>query len=226
MSLTDNFKRDPVGFLSTGLLITQLNINGGPCKLNIKEHVERGISARLTGGPPANRKMYVLEPAQGGGTLDAAWLPWQDDGICSVPLKKDQRDFLFTFTIDGCSIGIGSPKAGDMLISHANSASVGDNAFRQSKAVSEQGKIEDAVLAQQKAQEKQISDHHRGKSAKVDILAPTLYRMNPETNEFELKGTAFGVRQKDKWAFYVQRYRIDGDTACIYFHPPLKLMEI
>ncbi len=226
MSQTANFKRDPVRFLSTSLLITQLNIDGGPCKLNIKEYVQTGITARLTGGPPTNRKMYVLEPAQGGGTLDAAWLPWQEDGICSVPVNKNQGDFLFTFTIDGCSIGIGSSNTGNKLISHANSGTAAYDALSKSNAKLEQKRIEEGVLAQQKAQEKQISDHHRNKSTKVDILAPTLYRMNPETNEFELKGTAFGVKQKGRWTFYVQRYRMDSDTACFYFHPPLKLIEI
>ncbi len=227
MSQTAAFKRNPIDFLSENLLITQLaGLEAGPCRFSVVEFKDPYISARLTENPVKTHKICVLEQSSGGGTLNAVWLPWQEDNIRSVLLDRNQFDFLFTFTLTGCSIGIGHSIGNKFLISHANAADAGVEGFKKSRVKTENGKIEDATLAQQKGQEKLIGAHHLGKSKKVDILAPTLYRMNPETSEFELDGTAFGRKEGKNWSFYVQRYRLDPDKSCFFFHPSLKLIDI
>lgn len=160
-------------------------------------------------------KGFYLMPGQGAGSFKAYWCPYAPSSVRSV-VVGNQADLMFTATMDGCSLGVGSrTPAGERLVTHANAMSVGDAIYNElnRRGASQTAKMLITRSHQQYAQQQQVylrhlSPHAHDASGDVpDIVDPTRYRRVSNGPE-ECSSTTFGVRdtELDDWAFYAQQY--------------------
>lgn len=122
-----------------------------------------------------------------GRTFNAYFCPYQPNKILGTTISN-KADYMFTATMDGCSLGIGQAAPdGSRLIYHSNRGGKSDEQRL------ELGLVMGASLQH--------------------VFEPKDYRM--EYGQGMLKSTTFGVRSRtsNKWGFYTQIYFEDGGTA-------------
>lgn len=144
-------------------------------------------------GSQLGRKMpvYQIIPASkpGPGTIRAYWCPYAQNNTLGV-MVGGAADFMFTATMDGCTLGVGSTNAdGSCMVYHANNASFGSATDKTS-----QGEAQATTLNLMFG----ASPHTQ--------YGPLDYRV--EAGQYHLSSTTFGVRARDtgKWHFYSQIY--------------------
>ena len=108
------------------------------------------------------------------------------DGEINYQVLDKKADFCFTWTMNGCTFGIGKPAAdGSVLVSHGNVKGMGVPRG-----------------CQQEAQASLANQMHGGQ---VSLLEPITYRQGGDE-----MSTTFGIREGTAWKFYYQSYRRFG----------------
>jgi hypothetical protein len=175
--------------------------------------------ARLPNGKAING--YYLRPGDGSaGCFDAYWCACEADLTGSVVVGR-LASLMFTVTMDGCSLGVGSlTKNGERLFSHSNARSIGYYTYALLEG---QGEARAALAAtrhlQQDAQEQQIRQEFKEKAqfaghGQVTIIDPPMYRQNSEGQQV-LSSTTFGVRDSGDWSVYVHKYDLSKDPPVL-----------
>lgn len=206
MSAVGRFLQNPSQFLQSNVLVIAWDGN--------EQLADRVHDLTFVQKPPADavaRKMgetlglYFVVPQQmlaampgvtpDGRTFRSYFCPYRQNDTLGCTISND-ADFIFTATMDGCSLGIGSAGAdGSRLIYHSNLAG-------QAR--------KEGDPAQAAAQDTTINLLMPGK---VDtIWTASNYRF--EYGAATLSSTTFGTRSRttNKWSFLSQVYFKDAGT--------------
>jgi hypothetical protein len=210
MTAVGEFLQSPIGFMEKNIVIIGFDgIEHDPLNARVEEMTfvtkppQQGQAKQLG----RNLGLYFAVPnamvaampgvTPDGRTFSAYFCPYRQNDTLGTTVSN-RADFMFTATMDGCSLGIGSPtQDGSRLIYHAN---LGGNAGKQ-----------DLVL-----------NLVMGASIS-SVFGPGSYRT--EFGEGVLKSTTFGVRSRTskQWSFYSQIYFEDKQaTPRKYFLRQLK----
>jgi hypothetical protein len=161
--------------------------------------------ANLPGG-----KVCMMIPAKATRpSLPAYWCPYKQNDIRHATLGNDAL-YMFTPTMDGCSLGVGSPSGnGVCRVSHVNMG-------RSATAVSPDKPTPEARAQQRKMQKNYlISEHGHG----VQILSPAEYQTWDAGGEIDnaIKTTTWGLHALGKaWEFYTQSYIKSGSKTYLW----------
>jgi len=192
------FQTDPVRFMKSQVIIvgTSQAVNRAKGLYNMTLEAEDVAQCTLLEDGSENYAFTLREALGTEPSFSAFWCPYQQDGRKSVMIDR-QADFVFTFTMDGCSLGLGSRTAtGARLVTHVNCAWAGDQAKKKGATNAQ------CRLAQAQAQLGQLQMKHHAPGLRA-VIGPAQYMQEGVT----LAATTVGIRKtKDNWNFYVQRY--------------------
>jgi hypothetical protein len=198
MAAEDEFMNDPLDFLSRNLLLpTEFQ---GEMTAGIKCFKLRANNNKIAKRLGVVLPVWELVPGPPPGIL-SYWCPYRGNELHSVTVGTRAR-FMFTATMDGCSLGVGHDVGnGTRLVSHVNSSSYGaglEGTLGMDKAREEQRKMQSNLLR---------FTHGVGN---VNIVGPLTY-MKDVDGELALKSTTFGFRPDgvNDWQFYTHRYYKD-----------------
>jgi hypothetical protein len=193
MTAVQDFVADPLGFMADNIIVPNWSSS---------EHdpsTQQVETMTFVTKPPAQgvgRKMgrdlglYWLVPTgmiphlhgvtPDGNTFNAYFCPYRDNSTLGTTISNG-ADFMFTATMDGCSLGVGSPaQDGSRLVYHSNLGGRGDD----------QNLILSMTLG----------------ASQDRIFGPQSYRT--EYGQGVLRSTTFGVRDSgtNSWTFHAQIY--------------------
>lgn len=198
MTAVGRFLQDPLGFMQKNILVIGWDgpaydtFGGTVYDMTFVQKPIATASAKKLG---EQLGLYFVVPQQmvaampgvtpDGRTFKSYFCPYQQNNILGTTISNGS-DFMFTATMDGCSLGIGmSGLNGERLIYHSNRGG------RADEQRTELGLVLGASM--QKAFE------------------PQSYRF--EYGQGVLKSTTFGMRSKNNnWSFYSQIYFEDAGT--------------
>ena len=211
MSANGDFSRDPLGFLASNLVLMPVTFNGdlqdGIKKFNLL-HQPTVIAKRLGTMIP----VYFLFPSATDTGIRAYWLPYRGDKVFGTTVGKFAK-FMFTATMDGCSLGVGHDVGdGTRFVSHANAGGLG------AKLEPQLG-MDKAREEQRRMQQSLITRKHGG-SGNVEQTVTPLNYMTDVDGALVLKSTTIGIRPNgvDDWHIYAHRYYKDmGKQLLTYF---------
>jgi hypothetical protein len=197
MSAVGLFLQDPLGFMSKNVVVVGWDgpandtLNGAVYDMTFVTKAPATACAKQLG---KSLGLYFLVPAPmvkqlpaatpDGRTFKAYFCPYQQNNILGTTISKG-ADYMFTATMDGCSLGIGAAATdGSRLIYHDNR---GGQAEDQR---TELGLVMGASLQ--------------------SVIEPKDYRF--EMGQGVLKSTTFGLRlaTNNKWSFHTQIYFEDA----------------
>lgn len=116
--------------------------------------------------------------------VTAYWCGYQDDSV-KYQMLSNQVSLFFTHRMDGCTFGVGSPTpTGDVLVAHIN---IQLNGRTDQKIMRDSAKV-------------MLGDNCK-------LLEKSRYMKN----QAMALTTTFGVRKNNRWKFYHQRYRSNGN---------------
>lgn len=142
------------------------------------------------GGACALYRLDRPGTAQLGESFRAYWCHYQPDEMHSIVVGNG-ANFMFTATMNGCSLAFGSKLAnGGRRVAHANRS--------------------DTMQARENRQWDDLQGHFTGKSDIDGVLQPTHYMSNGG-----IKVTTFGIRDPhdNDWDFYYQSYDTTNNQA-------------
>lgn len=115
------------------------------------------------------------------------------DGQINYQVLDKEANFCFTWTMNGCTFGIGSKSPnGTVMVSHGNAKGQVPKGSQQE------------TLSAQHAKQKEWAEAMHGDT--VTMLQPASYR---PTGSKQV-ATTFGLKTADGWKFYYQSYDIPG----------------
>lgn len=207
LAVTD-FIKNPLTFLNNNILVIGFDAFS-PNHVTPSSGVElfkfvqlpknRALGSQLGESKP----VYQLIPTNKAdpGTLEAYWCPYKQNDTLGIVLGHE-ADFMFTATMDGCTLGLGSQGAdGSTLVYHSNLANMGSA---------------NNPHAQGEAQRTTLNMMY-GASGHT-LFEPGAYRF--EYGQNILSSTTIGARSRDtrKWHFWSQVYLKDATKMpCRYF---------
>lgn len=135
-----------------------------------------------------------LKDADNDDASFASYICDYKDGQINYQVLDKDADFCFTWTMNGCTFGIGSRTTdGAVMVSHGNA-----------KGQIPKGGSQQETLSAQHDLQKGWAEALHGDS--VTMLQPASYR---PTGSKQV-ATTFGLRTADGWKFYYQSYDIPG----------------
>lgn len=201
------FRKNPVSFMRSNIVFPNLEEPSGRYWFTLEEM--RDGASRWDGVSVARYALVRGEPNE-PSSFEAFWCDYRENQTRQVTVS-DGADYLFTASMSGCSVGVGSlTPDGKRLVSHVNCARIG---FLVAEHTGEglAGEWKGRMI-QRMLQARSIRQVH-GNDNGVQVVGPTQYRTDPKTGGQLLDSTTFGVRDRftNDWAFYVQK-RYDVDT--------------
>jgi hypothetical protein len=200
MSAVGKFLQSPLGFLEQNILVVgwegrpEDNLGGRTDEMTFMTKPRTTALARKMG---IDLGLYFVVPAAmanalptmtpDGRTFDAYFCSYQQNQTYGITLGKD-ADFMFTATMDGCSLGIGNANPdGSQLVYHSNLGGRSE----------EQRLVLGLVLG--------LSLGH--------VFEPSSYRF--EYGQGVRKSTTMGIRSRtsNSWSFYAQIYFEDATVT-------------
>lgn len=134
-------------------------------------------------------KCYAVAMAEGGDPSFKSYICPYTSGELSYAVLAKEADFCFTFAMDGCTFGVGTPTpTGEVIVSHGNAIGVTEGTGDQ----------------ENKQKEFATQFHRFGLKG---LLEPSTYRLSKKHIS-----TTVGVRVGGKWKFYSLRYVRTKDT--------------
>ena len=198
---------DPVAFMRVNLVSVQVVAASGLQSFCLDDSLGE---ARLPNG--AVIRGYYLMPGDGGaGCFTAYWCRYEAEQTHSVVVGS-AADLMFTATMNGCTLGIGSRNnTGNRLISHANSSGATVNFIHDTVEQRHVGALAAMLVSRSHQQYQQRLAVQAAHTGPVTLVEPSMYRRDANEQEI-LDSTTFGVRDAaaDDWGFYVQK---QGDTG-------------
>lgn len=203
VDVTDVFCMDPEGFMRQNIILQKIT-RTEPGVVNVRVLAD---SDSKIGNVPGD-KVCVMALAKPGvrPALPAYWCPYEQNTLKTAMLGDDAL-YAFTPTMDGCSIGLGSPSAsGAQLIAHVNASQIGKdwepdvgmNAARQRQAQSQHNQLRQAL------------------GGAATIVNPEDYRLDG-TGTHSMSSTTYGVHALGRpWKLHTLTYRRMGEKS--WFH--------
>jgi hypothetical protein len=180
-----DFLSDPWGFLADNLVIMGVEAYGGSGIKPFKVVSVSSSDATATKSGTICNVFNLIPDTTRTGSFDAYWCPYEREDTFSVTAGT-AADFLFTATITGCSIGLGSETSdGSRLVLHSNLGSTHPKFMSQ-------GEAQDSTLKLM-----------MGASGKT-VFGPSSYRNG--LNGEKYTGTVVGWRHNGHWEFRTQVY--------------------
>jgi len=155
--------------------------------------------------------VYRLKPSGSVVGILAYWCPYRGNSVHGTTVGYRAR-FMFTATMDGCSLGVGSDAGrGTRFVTHANAGTFGAK-FEPQLGM-------DKAREMQRDMQRSLIARKHGADGNVAVVSPLNY-MKDVDGELALKSTTFGYRPDgvDDWHFYAHRYHKDmSKHAAMYF---------
>jgi len=223
------FTNAPLVFMQGNLVAVQVHAPRGRHSFMLDDsagHARNAAGALI----PA----YYLMPGDGGhGCFEAYWCPYEPSGIRSVVVGSAAQ-FMFTATMAGCTLGVGSrTAAGERLVSHANAMATVDFMYGDNPNALSDFQMA-LVRARQQAVQKGLVLRRQRVGGQPDpgltLIEPKNYRADAAGNQ-TLSSTTFGLRNEgtDDWGFYTQKYDPNSNPETLIgvmfvagtaYHPP------
>lgn len=201
MSLQDDFFDDPSAFLNTHIVVQMFpNEPPGFGEGDLYYFtVRESANAKVANKPGAKVCWMAEAPKKAPPALKAYWCPYEQNDMRHTMLGNLSR-YVFTPTMDGCSLGIGSYNGnGGRRITHVN-------AGRSGTALSPDRPTPEARAQQSKMQANLLKGEH---GLGVSIVSPNNYQnweIGDDINS-SIKTTTWGVHSTGQdWQFFVQSY--------------------
>jgi len=211
MSLQDDFFDDPSAFLNTHVVVQ--NFPSDPAGFNEGDlfyfTVHESPNAKVANKTGAKVCWMAQSTKKAPPALKAYWCPYAQNDMRHTMLGNLAR-YVFTPTMDGCSLGIGSYNGnGGRRVTHINSA-------RSGTALSPNVPTTESRAQQRKMQANLLKGEH---GLNVDIISPTDYQnwdLGGEINS-AIKTTTWGVHDTQQdWHFFVQSYVKAGQSTYLW----------
>jgi len=203
MSMAEEFCNDPKAFMETHVVyvIVPKETEG-----LIDVTVDERPNSTVTNNQAARVFRLRLARKEDPVSIPAYFCPYEQNSVKATTLGNLAL-WMFTPTMDGCTLGIGSQgdgANGSVRVCHVNMANAG-------KAIESEGIA--AGRAQQAKLQRNVALSKVGMTGTV--IEPTSY-MTEGTTGYVLKSTTFGTHPLERaWSFYTLRYRYAGNS---FFH--------
>jgi hypothetical protein len=222
MAMPEDFLNDVVGFMNQNVVVVTFTTDSAAFKLTL--FLEMKLTPADTDEQRAVDKkgkaigLYYLDaaPLNDLERFDAFWCPGLNNwsGGTGVFLNPERALVMFTDTMSGCSLGVGSKtSAGGRHVVHLNQEQAARDAVPGTdldKIMKMQQKLQRELLVQQ------------GLTCKV--VEPSAYGGKMTPTGLKYRSTTFGAwdATKNDWVFYMQRYSRQGGYPTTYTHAGCK----
>lgn len=188
MSDRSDFASDPKTFMETNVVFPLSETQSRPFVVTIQEIPGRKVVNRRGG------KVFKLTTDCAGCSraekIPIHWVGYTANSVVQGVLNA-QASYVFTFAMDGCTLGVGSQSGdGACVVSHANASSGGGGSD-----------------AQRDRQRGQLATHYGDND--FSVVSPLQYRATSE-GALNFKSTTFGRLENGYWQFYVHRWMDNG----------------
>ena len=206
IDMTDVFCRSPEAFFAENIVVQRVADDTAGV---IDVRVVADDSLKI--GNMTNGKVCMMVKARPGTvpSLSAYWCPYLKNTLKSAMLGDDAL-YAFTPTMDGCSIGLGTPSGGSQMLAHVNAAALGV----------EWEKTDGLTVGRARQSQSQLAQLQQALGTQASIIGPADYRPDG-TGTQSMSSTTFGVHALGRpWRLYTLTYRKIGATT--YFHGGVK----
>jgi hypothetical protein len=222
MPMPQDFLGDVLGFMNQNVVVVSFTTDAAASKLTLF------LDMKLTSATDEEQRavdkkgnaigLYYLDaaPVNDPERFNAFWCPGLNNwsGGSGVFLNPARAVVMFTDTMSGCSLGVGSKtQAGCRQVMHLNQEQAARDAVPGTdldKIMKMQQKLQRELLVQQ------------GLTCK--IVEPSAYGGKMTPTGLKYRCTTFGAwdTTKGDWRFYMQRYSRQGGFPVTYTHAGCK----
>jgi hypothetical protein len=200
---TQAFLANPYRFMEKNIVITgdnpkvnEVQVNGSYRVVSVSVKLQDG-SKVLKKGNETEGKVFNLRFNAPTDPVTAYWCPYQENSDGDAVMLGNDANYMFTVTMNACSLGIGSQTDGVVRVAHANYGNAGGT-----------GTPLDQLRNMDQAQ---LAGLQRNDVA-VSVISPLSYVLNSEGQvDRKRKSTTFGMhRTNHAWAFFTLKYMYMG----------------
>jgi hypothetical protein len=200
---TQAFQANPYRFMEKNLVVTgdnpkpnEVQVNGSYRLVTVSVEIQEGAKV-IKKGAETDGKVFHLEFNAPTDPVTAYWCPYAENSDGDPVMLGNDANYMFTVTMNACSLGIGSQVGGVVRVAHANRGDAGGT-----------GTPEEQLRAMDQAQ---LEGLRRNDVASY-VLSPLQYVLDAKGKvDRKRKSTTFGMhRTGAAWAFFTLKYMYLG----------------